>query len=75
MKLKSRLHTLATAALLICSGPHLLAQEEFPEDVQDVPAAPIDNMIVIALILGYVLLFILSKKPSKSILKSINLDC
>lgn len=72
MKLKSRLHTLATAALLICPAYTLLAQEEFPEDVQDVPAAPIDNLIVLALILAVCFAFYFIKKAKQVNEKSIN---
>ncbi|MBQ0908982.1 hypothetical protein KBJ98_09740 [Flavobacterium sp. F-328] len=66
MKLKSRLHTLATAALLICPAYTLLAQEEFPEDVQDVPAAPIDNLIVMALVLAVCFAFYFIKKTNQT---------
>lgn len=66
MKLKSRLHIIATAALLICPAYTLLAQEEFPEDVQDVPAAPIDNLIVMALVLAVCFAFYLIKKTNQT---------
>lgn len=65
MKLKSRLHIEATAAILICPAYTLLAQEEFPEDVQDVPAAPIDNMIVIVLIFAVCFAFYFIKKAKQ----------
>jgi hypothetical protein len=64
MKLKSRLHTVITAVLFICPTYTLLAQEEFPEDVQDVPAAPIDNLIVLALVLAVCFAFYFLKKAN-----------
>ena len=66
MKLKSRLHIVITAVLFICPAFTLLAQEEFPEDVQDVPAAPIDNLIVIALILAVCFAFYFLKNAKNT---------
>lgn len=59
---KQTLSILLSLSALLFPFLTALAQEDFPEDVQDVPAAPINDWIPLALILAVVVAFYFFKK-------------
>lgn len=58
--------TMILAILLLFPFQTLLAEEEFPDDVQDVPAAPIDNFIIIAIVIALAFAFYFLKKIERN---------